>query len=448
MVFTSAVPLAELTGRRGAAARPGSRAAWWSSCRRRTARSASRWSSALLGAKLGPRRRRAGGLPRRRGRPNRSARCRRCVQRVLNAAEAQGMPSPTVALAREVLEGAAAAAAAGAAPRRSSGIGGAGRRRLAEPGEDGLGVARRRRPPHRGVALMAIKGSLKEASLPGRHPAAVPRAADRLPGARRPPQLRHDLLRRRPDHLRLDRQPAGPAGRHPGPERPDHGRAAPAGDRRRRTATGEHKLGEILVELGALTRAGAGGLHPPPDRGGGLLPVHLDVRAPSTSRPASGPSARTSSSASTPSRCCSRARAGWTSGASSRRRSPRFDLIFAVDQAHIRPVGVRAVGASSSGCCRCSTARRDVQQVVDESGLVEFEVGKALYGLITAGFAHRVGHLRRAAVAEGERRPGRGAPQPRHRLLQGRHARRGRCASSAASPSCGPPRAARRSTSG
>ncbi len=30
-------------------------------------------------------------------------------------------------------------------------------------------------------------------------------------------------------------------------------------------------------------------------------------------------------------------------------------------------------------------------QVVEESGLVEFEVGKALFGLITAGFAHRVG---------------------------------------------------------
>ena len=40
---------------------------------------------------------------------------------------------------------------------------------------------------------------------------------------------------------------------------------------------------------------------------------------------------------------------------------------------------------------------RDVQQVIDESGLVEFEVGKALYGLITAGFAHRVGTS--AAVA-------------------------------------------------
>jgi Flp pilus assembly protein TadD len=34
---------------------------------------------------------------------------------------------------------------------------------------------------------------------------------------------------------------------------------------------------------------------------------------------------------------------------------------------------------------------RDVHQLVEESGLVEFEVGKALYGLITAGFVKRTG---------------------------------------------------------
>jgi tetratricopeptide (TPR) repeat protein len=35
--------------------------------------------------------------------------------------------------------------------------------------------------------------------------------------------------------------------------------------------------------------------------------------------------------------------------------------------------------------------RRDVAALVDESGLGEFEVGKALYGLSTAGFLHRIG---------------------------------------------------------
>jgi len=47
---------------------------------------------------------------------------------------------------------------------------------------------------------------------------------------------------------------------------------------------------------------------------------------------------------------------------------------------------------------------RDVQTVIDASGLVEFEVGKALYGLITAGFAHRVGTSAAAAPKVNEGR--------------------------------------------
>ena len=55
--------------------------------------------------------------------------------------------------------------------------------------------------------------------------------------------------------------------------------AGAARSRRSRAQEGdrEHKLGEILVELGALPRAGARELHPAPDRGGGVLPVHLDL---------------------------------------------------------------------------------------------------------------------------------------------------------------------------
>src|SRR5207247_1617787 len=39
----------------------------------------------------------------------------------------------------------------------------------------------------------------------------------------------------------------------------------------------------------------------------------------------------------------------------------------------------------------------DVNQVIEDSGLGEFEIGKALYGLITAGFAHRAGRTASAA---------------------------------------------------
>jgi Flp pilus assembly protein TadD len=47
---------------------------------------------------------------------------------------------------------------------------------------------------------------------------------------------------------------------------------------------------------------------------------------------------------------------------------------------------------------------RDVRQLIDDSGLVEFEVGKALFGLITAGFAHRVGTSTAAPLKVNESR--------------------------------------------
>jgi tetratricopeptide (TPR) repeat protein len=72
------------------------------------------------------------------------------------------------------------------------------------------------------------------------------------------------------------------------------------------------------------------------------------------------------------------------------KKIPSFDLIFAVDPAHI---GESAPELSSEQhrLLPLLDGTRDVQQVIDESGLVEFEVGKALFGLIAAGFAHRVG---------------------------------------------------------
>src|SRR3989454_11175548 len=43
---------------------------------------------------------------------------------------------------------------------------------------------------------------------------------------------------------------------------------------------------------------------------------------------------------------------------------------------------------------------RDVNQVIEDSGLGEFEIGKALYGLITAGFVHRAGRTASPADAQ------------------------------------------------
>jgi tetratricopeptide (TPR) repeat protein len=79
------------------------------------------------------------------------------------------------------------------------------------------------------------------------------------------------------------------------------------------------------------------------------------------------------------------------------KKIPSFDLIFSVDSAHVGESDVKLSPAQTS-ILPLLDGTRDVQQVVEESGLVEFEVGQALYGLVQAGFAHRVGTSAAAPV--------------------------------------------------
>jgi tetratricopeptide (TPR) repeat protein len=72
------------------------------------------------------------------------------------------------------------------------------------------------------------------------------------------------------------------------------------------------------------------------------------------------------------------------------KKIPSFDLIFSVDQNHVTQ-SAPTLSPEQQRLLPLVDGTRDVQQLIDESGLVEFEVGKALFGLITAGFAHRVG---------------------------------------------------------
>jgi tetratricopeptide (TPR) repeat protein len=72
------------------------------------------------------------------------------------------------------------------------------------------------------------------------------------------------------------------------------------------------------------------------------------------------------------------------------KKIPSFDLIFSVDQQHISQ-SAPTLSAEQQRLLPLIDGTRDVRHLIEESGLVEFEVGKALFGLITAGFAHRVG---------------------------------------------------------
>jgi tetratricopeptide (TPR) repeat protein len=79
------------------------------------------------------------------------------------------------------------------------------------------------------------------------------------------------------------------------------------------------------------------------------------------------------------------------------KKIPSFDLIFAVDPAHIGE-SAPTLSAEQQRLLPLLDGTRDVQALIDASGLVEFELGKALFGLITAGFAHRVGTSAAAAA--------------------------------------------------
>ncbi len=72
------------------------------------------------------------------------------------------------------------------------------------------------------------------------------------------------------------------------------------------------------------------------------------------------------------------------------KKIPSFDLIFAADRSYVADSGV-TLSAEQAAILPLLDGTRDVKQVIEESGLVEFAVGQALYGLITAGFARRVG---------------------------------------------------------
>ncbi len=72
------------------------------------------------------------------------------------------------------------------------------------------------------------------------------------------------------------------------------------------------------------------------------------------------------------------------------KKIPSLDIVFQADAARVAASGVR-LSEEQEQVLPLLDGTRDVQEIVDSTGLVEFEVGKALYGLITAGFAHRVG---------------------------------------------------------
>jgi tetratricopeptide (TPR) repeat protein len=83
------------------------------------------------------------------------------------------------------------------------------------------------------------------------------------------------------------------------------------------------------------------------------------------------------------------------------KKVPSFDLVFAADRERVRQSG-EPFSPAQEVVLALLDGRRDVRTVVDESGLGEFDVGKALYGLVSASFVRRVGrtHASEPAVSD------------------------------------------------
>lgn len=85
------------------------------------------------------------------------------------------------------------------------------------------------------------------------------------------------------------------------------------------------------------------------------------------------------------------------------KKVPSFDIVFEVDRQRAGDLDEKLTSEQRT-LLPLIDGRRDVAALVDESGLVEFEVGKALFGLATAGFLHRVGKTKPQEEVAAEQR--------------------------------------------
>jgi tetratricopeptide (TPR) repeat protein len=85
------------------------------------------------------------------------------------------------------------------------------------------------------------------------------------------------------------------------------------------------------------------------------------------------------------------------------KKVPSFDVVFDVDRARLAQ-SAGTLTPEQETVTELLDGRRDVAAIIDESGLGEFAVGKAIYGLATAGFLHRVGRSKASEPVVSEAR--------------------------------------------
>ncbi len=72
------------------------------------------------------------------------------------------------------------------------------------------------------------------------------------------------------------------------------------------------------------------------------------------------------------------------------KKIPSFDMVFRLDQDHLHSSGV-SLSDEQLRIAPLLDGTRDLATIAEETGMVEFDVGKALYGLMSAGFVHTIG---------------------------------------------------------
>ena len=81
------------------------------------------------------------------------------------------------------------------------------------------------------------------------------------------------------------------------------------------------------------------------------------------------------------------------------KKIPSFDIIFVIETDRIGTSEV-TLTPEQQRLLPLINGKRDVTHLIEDSGMLEFEVGKALYGFIMAGFAHRLGRTSGAVSQE------------------------------------------------
>ncbi len=82
------------------------------------------------------------------------------------------------------------------------------------------------------------------------------------------------------------------------------------------------------------------------------------------------------------------------------RKIPSMDLVFSVDRDRLESSGLELT-EHQKRLIPLLDGTRDISTLVEETGLVEFEVGKSVYGLITTGMAWSVGRTSGQMQADG-----------------------------------------------